>query len=110
MVLGSERYEEKRGAKSNKRNLLLSEVKDLSENNMHYIRLITGNKKKVSDYMRFIDNDNLHIEFLPLSVPLPELQEEDMNILMSAKVEVAKCFSSSPFCIDDASFWSLRYP
>ena len=77
---------------------------------MYSIRLITGNQKKVDEYMGFATQSDIALNFVPLSISLPELQEENLDILMNAKVEVAKTFSDLPFCIDDASFWSLRYP
>jgi XTP/dITP diphosphohydrolase len=77
---------------------------------MRRIRLITGNAKKVKEYADFAASRGVDVDFLPLAISLPELQEENPEKVLTAKVAEAARHTTLPFCVDDASFWSARYP
>lgn len=77
---------------------------------MRRLRLITGNPRKVEEYRRYAAEAGIALDLEPLAVDLPEMQEEDPLRLMESKVAVARVRTALPFIIDDASFWSERYP
>lgn len=79
-------------------------------NNMKHVYYATSNEAKFTDAKIFLSglNPELTIEQLPIEIP--EIQSDNHNDIIKQKVEFVRKSTAVPFIVDDASFYTERFP
>lgn len=77
---------------------------------MNHIFYATNNEAKFSDASAYLGaiNPELNIEQLPIEIP--EVQSDDHDAILDSKIQFVRGFTNRPFIVDDASFYTKRYP
>ena len=77
---------------------------------MKHVYYATSNEAKFTDAKNFLSatNHGLTVEQLPIDIP--EIQSDNHDDILKQKVEFVRKSTNLPFIVDDASFYTERYP
>lgn len=77
---------------------------------MKHLYYATSNEAKFNDAKNFLTSTNheLNVEQLPINIR--EIQSDNHDDILKQKVEFVRNLTSRPFIVDDASFYTERFP
>jgi XTP/dITP diphosphohydrolase len=76
---------------------------------MKKIQLITSNSNKADEYNRYARDLGFSTIFEIRNIEVPEIQNEDLNLVLLRKVEYISGLTSLPFLIEDTIFLTEKY-
>lgn len=77
---------------------------------MKHVYYATSNEAKFTDAKAFFSGLNPELTIEQLSIDIPEIQSENHDDIIRHKVEFVREYTSVPFIVDDASFYTERFP
>lgn len=79
-------------------------------NNMNHVYYATSNEAKFTDAKIFLSGLQPELTIDQLSIEIPEIQSENHDDIIKQKVEFVRQSTDAPFIVDDASFYTERFP
>lgn len=77
---------------------------------MKHLYYATSNEAKFSDAKLFLESTSSELKLDQLHIDIPEVQSDDHNDILLQKVEYVRSLTNRPFIVDDASFYTERFP
>jgi len=77
---------------------------------MKHIYYATSNKAKFIDARIFLSGLNPGLIIKQLPIEIPEIQSDNHDEIIKQKVEFVRKSTTAPFIVDDASFYTERFP
>lgn len=77
---------------------------------MNHLYYATGNENKYNEAKVFIEGTYPKLHLDQLAVDIPEIQSNDPNEILEQKVAFVRQRTNAPFIVDDASFYTDRFP
>ena len=78
--------------------------------NMNHLYYATGNENKFNEAKSFMESTYPTVNLDHLAIDIPEVQSSDPDDILAHKVNFVRQQTSVPFIIDDASFYTERFP
>lgn len=78
--------------------------------NMNHLYYATGNENKFNEAKSFMESTYPTVNLDHLAIDIPEVQSSDPDDILTHKVNFVRQQTSVPFIVDDASFYTERFP
>lgn len=77
---------------------------------MNHLYYATGNENKFNEAKSFMENAYPTVNLDHLAIDIPEVQSSNPDDILASKVNFVRQQTSVPFIVDDASFYTERFP